>query len=911
MLFDTPAGDFIHIRCSYGDHNRTMLQWFILLLATLTLSTVVSATGVLFVKPTNDTPCPQQPCHTLEHYAQSWQLYLTSNTIVQFLPGEHVLEGDWNELSVENVSNLTLIGSDGVIFDSSPLGMPMATSMVSCRRGKTLFSYANVTELFIARLIFSECGKAGAAFFLNKVSNLVLESVIIQNSTGTGLVGRNLAKSLIHHSTFMFSQATSAFPWSGNIMILYEKCSEMIETYTLNITSSWILFGNATTEAIGKGGLSLLVDQSCHNVKVHIHNTTLKENMGRNMLLLLNGFAHNIITITDSHLEQGYMSYTGGGMLIITHYNASQVPQQVESNHVNINNTKFTGNHADSGGAMSILPCTGTELHINGSRFQNNVAHNGGHIAIILASRTCANMKITINNSLFEDGNATGSGGGVVLIGRRGDSQCTNGNYITISNTQFVANHAEWIGGAVALWGCIGDELYIDESAFYNNTAAFGGGHIELELTSNHVQFIVVNNSHFESGKAWAGGGILVFVGGSCTSVSSTIHKYVYIMNSNICRNVADFAGGGIAIQFKQSCFAINVLIHSISLLRNTATNLTGGNVYLQSICSAGNSITISRSTVEFGTSSNGGGMSFLTDAFPGCPSSMINLKPTSVNIVDSTFQHNTARKSGGGLDITLGSFEYFCCSTEVDITNVTFLNNTVSTVSYGVNEKETFTMGGNINIAGEWLNNSVRIHNCLIEGGVAQMGGGICVNVGYYQKSIEMEALVISDTQFICNQATMDSAGASLMVLEIPNIYNMQSYSTTTITYIKKLTIMDTTFDGPCTNPIASHVMIRGVGTIAPYLPAQYNVVFINVSFKGYSMNFSSPSSTIHSQQLFDDHNILNPTHTAAVALYAVQTLVMLSFIPNATFIYCEFFESTVDGGLAAEHTNVFLEAT
>ena len=32
-----------------------------------------------------------------------------------------------------------------------------------------------------------------------------------------------------------------------------------------------------------------------------------------------------------------------------------------------------------------------------------------------------------------------------------------------------------------------------------------------------------------------------------------------------------------------------------------------------------------------------------------------------------------------------------------------------------------------------------------------------------------------------------------------------------------------------------------------------------------------------------------------------------MLSFIPNATFIDCEFFESTTDGGLAVGGTNVF----
>ena len=106
--------------------GSVLLQLFILSLATL----AVSATSVLFVKPTNDTPCPQMPCHTLEHYAQSWQLYLTSNTIVQFLPGEHVLEGDWNELRSENISNLTLVGTDSVVYNNSPLSIPVATSRV-------------------------------------------------------------------------------------------------------------------------------------------------------------------------------------------------------------------------------------------------------------------------------------------------------------------------------------------------------------------------------------------------------------------------------------------------------------------------------------------------------------------------------------------------------------------------------------------------------------------------------------------------------------------------------------------------------------------------------------------------------------------------------------------------------------
>ena len=169
-----------------------------------------------------------------------------------------------------------------------------------------MFSYTNVTELFIIKLTFSDCGGGKATLALYEVSNLILDNVVIYNSIGTGLMGLNLGKSLIHHSSFMFNQATSAFSCIGNIMLLYDKCSERIETYTMNITSSWILFGTAITEPECVGGLYLELGHPCYNMKVHILNTTFKGSMGGNMFLKLNnGFAHNIITITDSHFEGG------------------------------------------------------------------------------------------------------------------------------------------------------------------------------------------------------------------------------------------------------------------------------------------------------------------------------------------------------------------------------------------------------------------------------------------------------------------------------------------------------------------------------------------------------------------------------------------------------------------------------
>ena len=115
----------------------------------------------------------------------------------------------------------------------------------------------------------------------------------------------------------------------------------------------------------------------------------------------------------------------------------------------------------------------------------------------------------------------------------------------------------------------------------------------------------------------------------------------------------------------------------------------------------------------------------------------------------------------------------------------------------------------------------------------------------------------------------------------------------------------MDSTFDRTCAN--SSNIFIQGMGAIAHYLSREYNVVLINVSFKGYSTDLSFPPPTFHFQQLFDDHIILNPMYTAALAFYPLHPGVMLSFVPNATFIDCEFFENTVNSGLAAVGTNLF----
>ena len=83
-----------------------------------------------------------------------------------------------------------------------------------------------------------------------------------------------------------------------------------------------------------------------------------------------------------------------------------------------------------------------------------------------------------------------------------------------------------------------------------------------------------------------------------------------------------------------------------------------------------------------------------------------------------------------------------------------------------------------------------------------------------------------------------------------------MELYSTATTIYIR---VVDSIFDVTCAN--FGNVIIVGLeGYARPYLPTGYSVVFINVSFQGYSTDLSSPPSTFHSQQLFILTNTAEP---------------------------------------------------
>ena len=80
-----------------------MLYLFVVLAV---LCGACSTEGIYYMRPTNASTCPGQPCHNLSYYSQISQLFFTSNATLYFLPGEHIL----GQVIVTNVSNITLAG---------------------------------------------------------------------------------------------------------------------------------------------------------------------------------------------------------------------------------------------------------------------------------------------------------------------------------------------------------------------------------------------------------------------------------------------------------------------------------------------------------------------------------------------------------------------------------------------------------------------------------------------------------------------------------------------------------------------------------------------------------------------------------------------------------------------------------
>ena len=97
----------------------------------------------LYIRPSEETPCPSEQCYLLTHVLQNAVEYFTSNTTVVLTPGHYVVNK--NVLTeIKDVSNLTLMGSHS------------GSTVIECSEHFHL-NFSNVVGLVMSNLNFFNC----------------------------------------------------------------------------------------------------------------------------------------------------------------------------------------------------------------------------------------------------------------------------------------------------------------------------------------------------------------------------------------------------------------------------------------------------------------------------------------------------------------------------------------------------------------------------------------------------------------------------------------------------------------------------------------------------------------------------------------------------------------------------------
>ena len=272
--------------------------------------------------PTADVIDLPGQCLTLTDYilnANDSVIFNASNTTIEFLPGEHVIDGI-------QAKKLIVSGANSIIWR----GWSAKRAIITCNQEYALV-FNEVINLSIRDLEFQDCGtstitlnkivteNAVAALLLESVFSVSIENTIITRSRGYGLLAVNvLGESVIDSSMFTQNnlETDQHNTMGGNVLIIFSyghlyKKSKMAY---LRISHSYFLNGSDNSpkdckymclKDIRANGLGLVMTQNNYKLAVVIEDTIFSGNT-RNMQhpavrIYMRKTAHNInITITNS-----------------------------------------------------------------------------------------------------------------------------------------------------------------------------------------------------------------------------------------------------------------------------------------------------------------------------------------------------------------------------------------------------------------------------------------------------------------------------------------------------------------------------------------------------------------------------------------------------------------------------------
>lgn len=396
----------------------------------------------LYVKPDSAHFCPDwikkdYKCEPLSYYIQKVDQFFVSNTCMEFLEGEHIMEIN-RAIRMDHVTNFSLIGNLSKIMRRDPTnGSPVPSSRIVCSGSmRSGFYFVDSSNIQIENLAIARCGlrisrgvDVLAALAFDTVMHVRMQNIRIYNSTGFGVhADRVLGNSTISNSAFISNVGTKEF-YGGNVRFWYQNCPSDVTTL-LVVENSWFMYGYDVYKTglfyPYASGITLLID--CPFIHATISNITAMHNAadnGGNLAIRLNFTAYQpgigSVLIRNSRIIGG-MGHRGGGLRVWSRiHGAGDIScSNLSHNYTTLQvvNTTFLGNYAHSaGGALYIshyeeqhIDCVMRTIEFVGCEFRNNSVPafgNGAVTEIIkhkiptLHPHTSPQFQVSFNRSHF------------------------------------------------------------------------------------------------------------------------------------------------------------------------------------------------------------------------------------------------------------------------------------------------------------------------------------------------------------------------------------------------------------------------------------------------------------------------------------------------------------------------------
>ena len=374
------------------------LLLLLLLSLGFTAPTPAQVDTILYVKPTEGTKCPGEPCHTLDEYVNETnhhEYFPYNNTIMKFLPGTHNVS---EVFQFHNLTNLTLEATR----------LTMNKTLIFCSNHPQSLAFTHGSQISIEGLRIVNCSTLQ---FYNcayvSISNVCLQ-LLPDNSSSYGILARRV------HSISV-SLVSIHLPDSG----------EHISGITFDDVS-----GNSVLEEVEVIGLGFNV------TAITIYSLFISDHHCSSKYTIRHCFFELQVVITDDSslncdelliLENvtfssisGPALYVAGNIVVLlqnvtfannTYYGPSVIDSavmEVESvQNVTLTDCKFYNN------VGTPISADGSSLQFSGDIvFRNSTGYNGGAMSFTGGSY----IYISNNTNVTFENNRAENAGGAVFV---------------------------------------------------------------------------------------------------------------------------------------------------------------------------------------------------------------------------------------------------------------------------------------------------------------------------------------------------------------------------------------------------------------------------------------------------------------------------------------------------------------